>query len=95
MTAKDRLKHWLKSKRYVKTSEIIRWGANGGYSNRADRNARILREEGFLRRMTHEETQRIFGKTNELAYEVILNSQYVTDKAGQMCLGGFDGYTGD
>lgn len=49
----------------------MRWGSNGGYSNRADRNARILRVEGFLRRMSHDETQNVFGPTDELAYEVV------------------------
>jgi hypothetical protein len=73
LTAKQRLIEWLSTKQYVRTSEIMRWGSNGGYSNRADRNCRELRQEGFLRRLDHEETKRIFGETKEQAYEVVMN----------------------
>jgi hypothetical protein len=82
LTGKQRLKDFLSTKRYVRTSEILRWGSNGGYSNRADRNARILREEGFLRRLTKTETKEVFGETNELAYEVV--TAYKEDNNGQL-----------
>ncbi len=89
MTAKDRLKTWLLTKQYVKTSEIACWGAMGGLSNRAMRNARVLANGGFLRRLNRQETQKIFGRTSELAYHVIgeiKEIKYVSDKTGQLGL---------
>lgn len=74
VSAKDRLKDWLRHQRYVLTSDIIRWGSNIGYSNRAQRNAQQLRADGFLRRLSAEETRKLYGETGEtreLAYEVI------------------------
>lgn len=89
-TDKDRLKSWLlvqkmSQGKYVRTSEIIRWGVIGGYSNRADRNARELREEGFLRRLSSEETKRIWGKTEELGYEVVGDKPEIQEIEGQLC----------
>ncbi len=57
MNAKDRLKVFLRHypSRFIKTSAIAHWGANGGFSNRAMRNGRELANEGFLRRLTREE----------------------------------------
>lgn len=56
-TGKTRLMAFLRAYpgRFIKTSEIAAWGANGGFSNRAMRNARELRSEGFLRRLSREE----------------------------------------
>ena len=79
---KQRLMEWLSKKRYVKSSEIIKWGAEN-YSNRAMRNAQNLRETGQLRRLSKRETERIFGKTRELGYEVI-SVNYQTQKNGQV-----------
>lgn len=66
----DRLKEHLKTKRFWKTSEIIKWGAMN-YSNRANRNKQFLAQRGFLRHMTDEETVRIFGNVKEDGYEVM------------------------
>ncbi len=71
MTDKDRLKQYLMSKKHWKTSQIIRWGCTGGFSNGAERNARRLREEGFLRRLNKAETEMRWGKTAEKGYEVM------------------------
>lgn len=65
----DALWNFLKTKKFVKTSEIIKWGANN-YSNRADRNARNFAREGRLRRLTDEEVMRRFGSIGEGVYEV-------------------------
>ena len=80
MSDKENLKNWLMQFKYVRTSQILAWGTKF-YSNRADRNARVLREEGFLRRLDGEETARVFGETKELGYEVMK-----TDPSGQGCL---------
>jgi 5'(3')-deoxyribonucleotidase len=69
---KDRLYEWIKKyfKRYIKTSDIIKWGAEH-YSNRADRNARDLRKEGKLRRLTKAEMILSGFDTTEGIYEII------------------------
>lgn len=72
MNAKENLKSFLSSKKYWRTSEIIKFGADN-FSNRADRNARVLRSEGFLKRLSLEETKKIFGNTKEQGYEVLGN----------------------
>jgi len=84
MNAKENLKTWLLTKKYVRTSEIIRWGCNGGFSNRADRNARQLREEGFLRRLSSDEIKALGIETNEGIYEVMGESKHlVAEPNGQ------------
>lgn len=67
-TNKDRLKLFLKSKRYWKTHEIIRWGVDN-YSNRANRYKQELVQEGFLRHLPQEEKYRLFGMIKEDVYE--------------------------
>lgn len=69
LTDKDRLWNWLKTKGYVRTSEIIKWGTEN-FSNRADRNARVLAEEGKLVRMDKQKKLRYFGNIREEVYEV-------------------------
>ena len=71
MTDKDRLKCFLRqhSSGFIKTSEIIKWGSNE-YSNRADRNARELRSEGFLRRLSREEAILNGFNTSEGIYKI-------------------------
>ena len=69
LSDKDALWEFLKTRKYVKTSEIIRWGVNN-YSNRSDRNARIVAREGRLRRLTDEEVMSHFGVLGEGVYEV-------------------------
>lgn len=66
---KERLWHFLKQRKFVRTSEILKWGAEN-YSNRADRNARIFARELRLRRLTKDEVSRLFGRIGEGVYEV-------------------------
>ena len=62
---------WLRRQELVRTSEIVRWGANN-YCNDAPRLARKLREKGRLKRLTNEEmTLYGYGKTAEKIYRVI------------------------
>ena len=71
LTAKDRLYEWMKSqKRYIKTSEIIRYGVEN-YSNRADRNARQLAQEGKIKRIDDQLKRMIFNKIKEDVWEVL------------------------
>jgi len=73
MNAKDRLKSFLRyhPSRFVKTSDIMKWGSNGGYSNRAARNARELANEGFLRRLSREEAILNGFNTKEGIYKIV------------------------
>lgn len=68
--AKTRLLEWLRDRRCAKTSEIILWGTQN-YSNRSDRNARLLATEGYIRRMTEDETNFHYGKIREEAWIVL------------------------
>ena len=67
---KDRLKNWLSQRQYVRTSEIIRWGCEN-YSNRANRNKQEFVQMGLLKRLSHEEKDRLFGLLKEDVYEVM------------------------
>jgi hypothetical protein len=55
------------TKDYVRTSDVIRWGTKN-FSNRADRDARLLAESGTIRRLTEEEKRRYFGLISEDVY---------------------------
>ncbi len=72
-TAKNRLRAFLRQypEKFIKTSEIMHWGTNGGYSNRADRNARELAREGFLRRLSRYEATLNGFNTREGIYKII------------------------
>jgi len=70
LTNKDRLKEFLKKFRYVKTSDVIRFGVQN-HSNRANRDKQDLVQEGFLRRLGLEEKNRLFGLIREDVYEVM------------------------
>lgn len=70
LTSKERLWNWLKEQEFVKTSSIIAWGVQN-YSNRADRNARQLAQEGKLIRLTDEEKAFRFQNCREDVYRVI------------------------
>ena len=54
LTKKEQLYLFIKEKVYCKTSDVIRWGTEN-FSNRADRDARALAEEGKIRRLTEKE----------------------------------------
>ena len=51
---RERLKKYLLSRLYTKTSDVIAWGQDN-FFNRAEREARDLAEEGLIRRLTDQE----------------------------------------
>lgn len=59
---KDLLLEWILSRSYVRTSEVIRWGAHN-YFNRSLRTAQELCKEHSdeIRRLTDSEVDRLFG----------------------------------
>ena len=59
LTKKEQLFLYIKEKVWAKTSDVIRWGSEN-FSNRADRDARALAEEGRIRRLTEDE-ERFYG----------------------------------
>ena len=69
-TDKELLWEWLKVKQYAKTSEVIAFGL-ANFSNRAERNARVLAEEGLIRRMEEQKRIRYFGNIKEEVWEVV------------------------
>ena len=67
---KDQLLEYIKEKHYCRTSEVIRWGS-AHFDNRADRNARLLAEEGRIKRISDEEKNFRFAKTAEDIWEFV------------------------
>ena len=63
-SAKDKLWDWMKERPYTKTSEVLKWGTKN-FSNRAFRNAQTLATEGKIRRLTDDETHKLFGFIKE------------------------------
>jgi hypothetical protein len=64
-TMKDQLKDWILSRKWTKSHEVLEWGMKAPhFTTRADRMARLLAEEGFIRRMTDDEKKAIayYGK---------------------------------
>jgi hypothetical protein len=72
MSKKSALKSWIEAtgKRYIKTSDVLFWGANIGSSNRAYRDKQQLVQDGFLRKLTEPEAQEIVPGIGEGIYEV-------------------------
>ena len=68
--AKTRLYLWLRERKWAKTSEILRWGTDN-YSNRADRNCRLLAQEGKIKRMDKQKKICYFGHIAEEVWEII------------------------
>lgn len=71
-TKKDLLLNFIKEKHYVRTSEVIRFGS-ANFDNRADRNARLLAQEGKIKRLSKQEKIFRFGNTKEGIYEYVGN----------------------
>ncbi len=69
-TAKDRLYDFIKATGHRKTSEIIRF-ASDNFSNRGDRDARLLASEGKIRRMCKSHKDMLYPGTKELIWEII------------------------
>jgi hypothetical protein len=63
-TKKEKLKDFILSRNWTRTSDVIKWGTEN-YSNRADRDARDLCAAGLIKRMAEEEKHRLFGNTRE------------------------------
>lgn len=63
-TSKQQLADFIKEKHIVKTSDVIRWGVKN-YSNRADRNARLLAAEGMIERMSDQDKNFYFPGIKE------------------------------
>lgn len=69
MSKKIELLEWLLTKGTVKTHEVIEWGYRN-YSNRADRDKRILAERGLIRKLSEWEKKIRGIETKEAVYEV-------------------------
>ena len=67
---KDLLLDYIKAKHYCRTSEVIKFGSDH-FDNRADRNARLLAEEGRIKRVSDEEKVFRFQNTKEDVWEFI------------------------
>lgn len=63
-TDSDKLLDFMRVKKWAKTSDIIAWGL-ANYSNRADRNARQLAQDGYLARMPDADKVFRFGNIKE------------------------------
>ena len=73
---KDELLKKIKRHSYMKTSSVIRWGINN-HTNTASRKARLLCEEGKIKRMDKETSLRLFGKMKEKIWVLV--------KKGEQC----------
>ena len=69
-TKKDELLDFIRSKKWCRTSEIIQWGSAHFY-NRAERTARDLANEGFIKRMDEYQKNYYFNFTKEDVWEVV------------------------
>ena len=71
MTKKQQLLAWIQNHRWMRTSDVIRWGVDN-YFNRAERTMRDLAQEGFVRRATEEEKARMFvGKMKQDVWIIV------------------------
>ena len=71
-TDTERLWDWLKTQKYVKTSQVLKWGVDN-FSNRANRNCQAFAEKNpdKLRRLTEEEKLKSFGFIKEDVWMVL------------------------
>ena len=67
---KEMLLDYIKSIHYARTSQIIAFGSRN-FDNRADRNKRLLVEEGRIKKISDEEKNFRFQGTSESIYEYI------------------------
>ena len=79
---KDELLKKIKRHSYMKTSSVIRWGINN-HTNTASRKARLLCEEGKIKRMDKETSLRLFGKMKEKIWVPVCTGRLV--KKGEQC----------
>lgn len=65
-TIKEQLKDWLLSRNWTFSHEVLDWSRDPRHpTTRADRTARELAEEGYIRRMTEDEKRSIGVFKNE------------------------------
>lgn len=67
LSKKEQIYDFIRSKGRVRTSDVIKFGLSI-YTNRGDRYARDLAEEGRIWRMRADFKLIVFGKTNEEAW---------------------------
>lgn len=67
---KEQILDFIRKKKWARTSEVIRFGLSI-YTNRGDRYARELAEEGLIKRMDDRLKRLRFGNTREEIWEAI------------------------
>ena len=70
-TSKEKLLDFIQLRKIVKTHEVIEWGVRN-FSNRADRDARQLAEEGKIKRMEDSRKRFLFPECREDVWELVL-----------------------
>lgn len=66
---KAQLLDWIRFHGAVKTHEVLQWGI-ANYSNRAERDARLLAQEGKIRRLTKIEQRDEVGNAKEAVWVI-------------------------
>lgn len=69
-SAKNRLYDFIKQRRYVRSSEVLKWGAEN-FCTVPGRRARELAQEGKIRRMPESKKRFYFGNTKEKVWEIV------------------------
>lgn len=70
VTKKEQILWFIRDKKWARTSDVIRFGLSI-YTNRGDRYARDLAEEGLIRRMPEDLKNFRFGHTKEEVWEYV------------------------
>lgn len=70
LTKKEQLYLFIKGKEFVRTSEVIRWGTEN-FSNRAERDARQLAQDGLIVRMDDSEKRFRGFNTKEDIWKIV------------------------
>lgn len=83
MTAKLKLLLWLSERKTAKTSEAIRYALDN-YSDRGDRNCRLLAEEGLIRRLSDREKDHIGVFSKEGVWGITEKGETEAKQLGQM-----------
>jgi len=76
-TSKEKLLDFIRVRKVVKTSDCIKFASNN-YSNRGDRDARQLAEEGKIKRMDEGRKKFLFPECREEIWELcVTESDYL------------------
>lgn len=70
LSKKEELLKWIQQRKRVLTSDVIRWGSECGYYNRALRSAQELCSEGLIYRMRKDIQNIVFGQSKQEAWSV-------------------------